>query len=283
MTGSVALSALLIIGAQYYVSPKTAQYSTLTAEQQSGYTDPNWERTLEEVQNSAAIASPQAADPEVVDQFKAAAKTDNVTDSVARTLFVSLSDAQSQGLGGDLPTQDKLIAEAAAQLQLQKPVGYSRTDLIPSTDTKDAKKRWANAVMSAIIAHPAASRDATYAAIGQATDANDKTKLSPLKTIAAAYRAIADDIALIPVPSTLAPLDLQIINTFVAIAATYPDMAAIGSDPLRGLAALQNFNAYIAQQGRLFTNVAQELAKNGILFDKGEPGATWSAYIPTTQ
>ena len=279
--GSIAIALVLILGAQYYTArPSTAPSLAADA---TGQTDPNWQATLEQVQTEAAVAAPQAPDPDAVNTLKTAAKSGNITDSVARTLFISVSDAEAQGLGSDLPTQDRLIAGAAAQLQLNNGPAYKTSDMSLGAQNNDAIRRWANRVMTSITSRPAANVNDTYVALGRATDNNDKTKLLPLKSIGDAYAAIAEDIVTLDVPPTLAPLALKIANTFAAIAGTYPDLATLGSDPLRALAGLQNFKFYMDEQSRLFTNVAQTLAKDGILFSKDEPGQAWSVYVPTSQ
>src|SRR3989338_932778 len=282
IAGSIMLSGALILGAHYYTAPRSL--SSLSAPPDTAlYTSDEWQKTLEQVQTEAAISAPAAPDAEVESQLREAAKSGNLTDSVARTLFVSVSSAQQEGLGGDFPTQDKLIAEAAAQLQPGGGPKYAATDLRLGTQDKASLHLWGNGVMAALGAHTAASVNDTYVALGEATDNNDKSKLAPLRAIGAAYAAIGADIMALKVPPTLSPLQLKMSNTFAAIAATYPDLEKLGSDPLRALAALQNFKLYMEEESRLFTNVAQELSKNGILFTKDEPGSAWSVYVPSAQ
>ncbi|MSR70953.1 hypothetical protein EXS62_02845, partial [Candidatus Kaiserbacteria bacterium] len=250
--GSIALSLSLIFGAQYYTAPHSTS-SSLTATPGATVGDPDWQATLEQVQTEAAIAAPQTPDPDVVDKLKEAAKSTNITDSVARTLFVSLSSAKAEGLGDDLPTQDKLIAEASSQLQTTVPPIYTSDDVRTAATNKDTLRAYGNAVMTVINAHPGARVYETYVAIGEATDNNDKRKLAPLKEISAEYNGIAEDLILLPVPATLAPLHLKVTNDFAAIAATYDDLRAIGADPLRGIAGLQSYQFYLNETSRLFT------------------------------
>lgn len=280
--GAIALAALLIVGAQYYTA-RPATTPSLAANT-PGYApgSEDWQATLRDIQTKAAIAAPQTPDEGDVSALLSAAESSNVTDSVARTLFINLSSAKAQGLGDDLPTQDKLIAEAAARLQKDRVVAYTATDLVTVAQTKDSLRAYGNGVMTVLSAHPKARVYETYLALGEAIDHNDPAKLAPLKTIGEAYAAIAEDLSQLPVPKTLSPLQVRILNSFAAVADTYTDLRAIHTDPLRGLAGLQNHELYLNETSRLFTNVAQELSKNGILFNKDEPGYAWGAYLPST-
>src|SRR3989338_11670947 len=72
--GSIAIALVLILGAQYYTArPSTAPSLAADA---TGQTDPNWQATLEQGQTEAAVAAPQAPDPDAVNTLKTAAKRD---------------------------------------------------------------------------------------------------------------------------------------------------------------------------------------------------------------
>jgi hypothetical protein len=134
--------------------------------------------------------------------------------------------------------------------------------------------------MSTLIAYPGASYYQTLLAIGYATDNNDGSKLDALKPIAEAYKGLAQALAALPVPQTLAPLHLQILNNIARMAQTYDDMQMLIADPLRGLSGLQLYQSLMDETTRVFTNIAQQLQSNGILFDTSEPGNTWSSLLP---
>jgi hypothetical protein len=51
------------------------------------------------------------------------------------------------------------------------------------------------------------------------------------------------------------------------------------NDPLRGLQGLQVYQSAAGISVKVFTNIAQALNKNGILFKKDEPGAAWAALL----
>jgi hypothetical protein len=51
------------------------------------------------------------------------------------------------------------------------------------------------------------------------------------------------------------------------------------SDPLRGLVGLQTYESKLDELARVFTNIAQNLNKDGILFNKSEPGSIWQSFL----
>src|SRR3989344_5975800 len=113
IAGSIMLSGALILGAHYYTAPRSL--SSLSAPPDTAlYTSDEWQKTLEQVQTEAAISAPAAPDAAGESRLREAAKSSNLTDSVARTLFVSVSSAQQEGLGCDIPTQYKHINETEA-------------------------------------------------------------------------------------------------------------------------------------------------------------------------
>src|SRR6185437_14253783 len=76
----------------------------------------DWQQTLADIEAQSGVSIPQAPDENKLAVLLDAAKSPSITDTVARTLFISLSSASSQGLGSDFPTQDQLIAQALSQL-----------------------------------------------------------------------------------------------------------------------------------------------------------------------
>lgn len=234
-------------------------------------------------QAANASSSITAPSPNVVNQFLTAAQSSNLTDTVARTMFVNLSNAKSQGLGDDIPTQDQIVAAAQAQVaSVQASVtAYSYADLTIVPASKDSLHAYGNAVMQALSAQPNASEQATLLAIDEIVEGGDTSKASTLATIGAAYKADATALLKVPVPQTIAPLELAAINNLLSTAAAFDSMEAIGSDSVRGLAGLQAYENLMNENANVFISIAQELDKDGILFTKDEPGSAWSVLLPT--
>ncbi len=138
---------------------------------------------------------------------------------------------------------------------------------------------YGNAVIRVFNAHPTASQGQTFIILGTAVDNNDSAELQKLTPIKAAYAAVTADLRALPVPQTLAPFHLLLLNDFVRVTASYDDMQTMITDPLRGVAGFQAYQSSLAEGSRVFTNIAQALSKDGILFSKDEPGAAWSAFV----
>lgn len=280
IVGAILFSGGLVVAAYEITRPDDA----LSVSQLVVSTDENenWLESLRQVQaENSDYAAPEAPDENTVGTLLEAAKTSNLTDSIGRSLVVTLGEAKAQGLGADAPTQDKLIAEAASQIEKERGAqAYTLKSLTRVETTAETQKAYGNAVISTLLAHPKASYPGTIVLIGYAADYRDEKKLAQLSEVQAAYKDLSNQLKNIPVPETVAPLHLQVVNNFARISELYTDMRLILQDPLRGLAGLQLYESLVGETNRVFTNIAQQLSSNGILFNTNEPGSAWSTLVP---
>lgn len=275
--GSLLLAGGLVYGAQAVVSSQNRPAEVVVA--QNSQENMDWQAQLEAIQANTPQA-PAAPDQTVVAQIKDSVKSSNLTQTIGKTLFVNLAEANAQGLGSDAPTQDRLVTEAAAQLQAEKtPASYSAADLVLVAQTKDSLHTYGNRVMQVFNQHPTASAAQTLYNVGYATDYQDQKTADALGPIGEDYLALADELATVPVPQGLAPLHLQLLSDLSAMAAVFPDMQLVLKDPLRGLAGLQVFQSKGGEAARVLTSIAQSLSKNAILFNKDEAGSAWSVFL----
>ena len=273
---SIAAAGGLIVGAQYVTRPQN-QPAELSAATEAQSTE-DWEAALAQVQ-ATAPGLPEAPNQDTVSALLQAAKSDNLTDTVARTLLVNLSSANSQGLGADIPTQDKIVAMAAqAATPPQAKRTYVQGDLNLVDSTPQTQKAYGNAVMVVLGKYTGATSQAVLLAVSKATDNNDPAELKALVRIQAEYEGLVKDLASVAVPKTLAPLQVQALNSLGTVAASVEDLQKILNDPLRGLQALKQYQSKLGEVGRVFTSIAETLAKNGILFNKDEPGSAWVVF-----
>jgi phosphohistidine swiveling domain-containing protein len=282
---SLVSSAGLVYAADFITKPPvtTAQLSTSQIDRADTVQNADWQQSLQDIQTQSGISAPQAPDPATVSAMVKAAQTANVTQSVGRTLLINLENAKAQGLGDDIPTQNQIISDALTQVPQPQTKLYTQQDLTVVNSSKDAEHTYANALMAALEKHQQASMQQTLVVVATATDQNDASGLSQLTAIETDYRALTKDIAAIPVPQTMVPIHLQILNDFAQITDSYPDMAEIISDPVLGLSGLQTYKTLTDETLRMFTNVAQEFSKDGILFASGEPGAQWASVLTSQQ
>ncbi len=279
---SILLSGGLVLAAEHFTNPEARAGSGPSQLVVGTQNNADWLQTLREIQaENSAYSLPAPPDESAVQTLLNAAKTKNLTETVGRTLLVNLSDAKAQGLGDDIPTQNKLIANAAAQIEIERGATiYTSGDLSAVENTGENVHAYGNDVMALLAAHPKASYYDTLLAIGYAADYQDPKKLESLSVTGEAYADLALALSKVAVPQTLAPLHLQVVNDFARIASLYPDMQAMIEDPLRGLGALQLYESLIQETARVFTNIAQQLSKNGILFNTSEPGSAWNSLFP---
>jgi hypothetical protein len=272
---SVAAAGALILAAYYTTRPSALPTGVVTAEVSEG---DDWKAALAQVQ-AEAPGLPTPPDGDAIQELLDAAKSSNVTSSVARSLFVNLTDKSAQGLGSDIPTQEKLIADATTRINEVKGTSYTVSDLEIVPQNKDSSRIWGNAVMRAFISHPQANHEDAVYTLAYAMDYADASSIEKLKAISRSYASLAETLAKIPTPSTYAPLYLQIIHNLSVMSAASLEMAEVQEDPLRGLSGLQAFQTAGTEASRVLITLAGQLSKGGILFTKDEAGSAWASFL----
>lgn len=277
LTLSLFLSTGLVYAAQYLTAPSN---NTLTTAPTPANSESNWAASLSALQASEGSSLPTPPDENQVAALRQDVQSDNLTDSVARTLLLNVTDAGAQGLGDDSPTQNKLLKVAYSQITQKTPIGkvYTIADLIIGATSKETEHTYGNALIQILKKHPKASMADTFSILADQIN-GQKNRLSSLAPIGDDYAALAFDLAHIPVPQSLLANHLALVNDYSQIAASFEGMAALGDDPLRAMSALQTFSAKSDEVGTVFINIARVLDKDGILFTSGEPGASWVSLL----
>ncbi len=278
---SLFIFSVLVAGGLVAVADKTTQTTPggiTTAAAPTGL-HTNWRAALDTIQAQQASRLPAPPNQNNVEAMRSAAESNNVTDSVARTLLVNLTTAKAQGLGSDTPTQNQLISEAVSQLQKTQTNQYSQKNLIIVADSPATQRAYGNALASVLIQNASNSYADTMIIIDNVATQENPAELKKLAAIEKEYRSLANDLALTAVPKTLSPFHLQLVNNFSTMADSYQAMALLLTDPLQGLAGIQQYQTLTQETLKVFISIAQALGKNGILFSKDEPGSAWSALL----
>ncbi len=276
IVGSLLAASATVAAAQYYVTSQNAPATLASAGTQAG--DEAWQESLADIQEESGISLPPAPDPNAVESLISQAQSSNLTDSIGRGILARLSTASVQGLGSDAPTQDSILAAVQAQVNASVPVVQApKVTLVEPT--AESQHTFGNEVMVVLSQHPKASTNATLEIIAKATDTRISGPLSGLIPIGQEYSALARDLAGVPVPRTLAPLYQQAVVNLATIGALYADLGLVVSDPIKGLAALQQYQELMAETGGVLTNIAEALKNGGILFTKDEPGSAWEIFL----
>ncbi len=280
MVGSLLLAGGLVYAAQRLTAPKTLPEVTTT---QPPGVDSNWQTTLDALQaENTSTSLPQPPGQAALDQTLQEVQSSNLTTTVGKTLLVNLINANAQGLGSDQTTQDQIIAAASTQMTASQSITYSLADLTIVPDSSTNFHTYGNAFMAVMQNHPDASVYEVLLAAGEASDNNNPTPLQTLKKNEAAYKSVVHDLLAVPVPESFAPFELLTINDFEGMAESIPGMEVLLTDPLQGVVALQQFNSLISEEERVFTNIAQQLQKDGIIFNNNEPGNMWVSFLTLT-
>ncbi len=277
LIGSVAL-----VYAADFVTKKSAPSElavSTTEDSQGAAEDVNWKQALDEVQANGGATLPKPPDQESVNAMIKAAETKNVTASVGRTLLVQLAAAKAQGMGSDIPTQDSLVAQAISMVPKPQTKVYTAADITFAPDTKEGTHAYGNLLMATLNAHPGASMQQTLVVIANAADSGSSVNLKKLLPIEKEYRALLRDLVTIPVPKTMSPLHVQIVNDIAQISDTFPNIEAMIDDPVRGLTGIKRYQSLTSETKRVFINISQSFNKDGILFLSGEPGESWASVL----
>ncbi len=282
---SLFLSVALVYGADAITKPTTSSLVTVDAHAAApAAADTDWQASLSAVQTESGDSLPAAPSQNTVNAELQAAQSSNVTDSISRTLLVNLVNAKQQGLGDDIPTQDQLVSDAMSQINSTAPTKqYVTSDLAVTDSSSSSLHEYGNAIMNIMIENSNGEYGKTLVVIDDVTSQNKGTELAQLPTLQKAYTTIAKKLLLVPVPKTLEPFHLELVNDYTQIAATYPGIGTLLTDPLGGLAAIQQYNLLTQDTNKMFINIAQAFDKNDILFTKDEPGATWAILLQAQQ
>lgn len=279
---SLLISGGIVFAADYITKPSaTGSLAVSVTENQAPAVTNDWQASLTAVQEHSGISLPAAPDQNTIDALLQAAQSNNLTQSVSRNLFVNLVNAKGQGLGSDIPTQEQIITGALSQVPTSSSgkKTYSVEDLTLAENSSASLHAYGNAVMAILVKNSDNEYAKTLVIIDAATTQNDANQLALFGPIQKKYQLIANELANIPVPKILGPFHLELLNDYANITASYAGMGALISDPLNGVAAIQQYRSLAQDAGQMFINIAQTLNKNDILFNKNEPGATWAILL----
>lgn len=275
---SIVFAGGLVVIADYATAPQSYKKTLVATNSPTGIDSMNWKESLAAIQGKTEL--PEPLDTAVLENLRAEAKTDNLTGSVARNILLNLTEAKSQGLGSDFPTQERLIASAIAEATVDRgtPI-YTSKDLTIVKESSESLTEYGNTLALVLQAYPKTSVQETLIAVSTFIDKGTSNTLTPLETIEAEYEAMTNDLLRTPVPTSLAPFHLQVTNNIARITSLYIDFRTALKDPLRGIGALKLYQSLMQETGYLLTNTAQVLKDRSILFTSDEPGSVWSLLL----
>ncbi|MFA6297171.1 MAG: thrombospondin type 3 repeat-containing protein [Candidatus Paceibacterota bacterium] len=185
----------------------------------------------------------------------------NVTATLSKTLFTNFMMLQSSG-GLDAAGQEKLIASTLANIDPGSiPPKYNISDINVVSSNATTFRSYGNQLAKIL------------------SDLNAKMVKIPSNDVAlTSYQQMIDTAKKIPVPSTLGITHLQILNNFNISYQTLSILNDYQNDPAKALIAMNTFKTNGDDAKVLFTSIAEELKKNGIIFTTNESGNIWNNY-----
>jgi hypothetical protein len=171
-----------------------------------------------------------------------AAASSTLTDQFARAFFGNYM----QSRGSAVPSQDEMTTFlqnavtglAAAQA---RPDAYAAADLRVSGDGPDALRAYAGDVSRAFLAHNPKLPNSELVYFTDAVEKNDPEALKSVATIASDYGLIADALSKVTVPREAASAHLALANAVARLSDSIGDLAAVQSDPIRGMVGLEEY------------------------------------------
>lgn len=221
---------------------------------------------------SASIASDLAADG-----ITSTPSNNSLTTAFAQNFFALYASAEEQN-GGSL-TDDQintLASQALTELE---------TDVSPAPDFKslsDIKTVASNSEnletfagsMQGVFASYASNEPQgelyylqDYLSTGNAAD------ITALQQIAAAYQNSATGLAVLSVPTSAQNADLEIINAMARLGGIISEFAAVQSDPLEAMVALDQYPQAVTALSTGFTDLQTTYAGANVTLTQNMPGA----------
>lgn len=104
------------------------------------------------------------------------------------------------------------------------------------------------------------------------------TDSSSMNSLIAIYKALASDLSKIEVPETLVISHLKLINNFYSLHEASILMNNHLKDPVKALFAIKIIKEVEVENPKLFTTIATEFKKSGIIFSSNEAGVWWNKF-----
>ncbi|MDD5318408.1 MAG: hypothetical protein PHF79_01105 [Candidatus Pacebacteria bacterium] len=200
---------------------------------------------------------------------------DTMTDTLSKSLFANYMSAQTANSGQiDDSSQTSIINNTLANVNIPSlPQAYSLSDIHSFTPrTKNDLKTYGNSLILTI--------NQAFAGINQQITDNPAGEI-PNSSIVI-YKNVSLSLSKLSVPSDIVQTHLALINSYYAIYSVLNDINNYQKDPLKGLLAIQEYQALATQQNDIYTQISGYFQNNGIIFNDNEPGSAWNPAASST-
>jgi len=185
----------------------------------------------------------------------------NITATLSKTLFANFMSLQSSG-GLNDASQEQLITNTLANIDPGSiPPKYSIADISVVASSASSLRLYGNQLAKMLF------------------DLNEKMASTPSNDVAlTSYQQMIETAKKISVPGILGLTHLQVLNNFNVSYQSLSILNNYQSDPAKALIAMNTFKTNGDAAKVLFTSIADEMKKNGIIFNTNESGNIWNNY-----
>ncbi len=280
--GLVVLLILIILGVQtkwfgnLFHKKKTATtqksltVGDITSKDSNGNGIPDWEETLWGLDPTVLYTNGKSNAEIIKEKKLALGVTDdttgtptNETDALAQQLF-SITSALSQNGNVDDTTLQNVANQLGSSINVSSVSNtYSLKDIHTVTTSSTSLTKYYNNLSDIIGKYN--QDDADITVIINAAETGDYSQLPELTQTGADYTAMAQQISKINVPIGVAQYDLDIINGFAGMAASFPYLQQMSDNGTEALVGVALYKTYNSRGSQAFYNLHDYLVKYGIL------------------
>lgn len=229
---------------------------------------------------SRGLIVPKASTDVLVATSTLAVDSSTRTEAFAKDFFTLYLVAKQSNGGVELTSdQATVLADQAISQFLQTPTqtagAKSIADIKVSGTGPDALRAFAISAEAVFKKYMDTTITDEMQALQDAVLSGDTDALSKLSIAAQIYRNYATGLAALPVPQELAKDHLALINAMLLRSEVDDNFAAVNTDPLAAMLAVQQFGETESAFWNAFSNIGALYASAGISLPNGTPGASF--------
>jgi len=204
--------------------------------------------------------------------------TDNLTstDLFSRAFFTNYMRLKSQGITMSSSTEQEIIDQTlgSGDYELPQPKIYMMSDIHTTASNDTASLRaYGNALAKAAIDRtPKQKYDNETVVLQKALADNDPSELSGLDLIIDTYTKLLNDYLTMPVPSNMAVMHLELVNSISAILTDQKAMRNVFNDPVVTYVRENDFPNDVTSMITTLRGMRTYFGQNGISFEQTENG-----------
>jgi len=171
-------------------------------------------------------------------------KTISENESLSRQFFATIMSLQQTGELN--PDSINSISDAVGKNIEATPIAdiYTKNMLNIKGDSEEANTNYFNAFNELVTKYENADIGSELTLISQGIASKDPQALAAAQSVASAYRSFGYDLTKIPVPNSIYPIHLDLVNNYEKTALSIEGLTKTLSDPIIGMRALINYKKY---------------------------------------